>query len=136
MKELKLCSDRRECTKAGAVWRSMAEGLPQLDRSPGAIRRNLPPPEGARAASVQSREASSMSPLRDLSPLHSSAPSPGSTDGIHTPASLELVGRLCLLAVRADSLNVAPCASFAFRFERYSGERGRIAEEPIGYTLR
>ena len=72
----------------------MAEGLPQLDSSPGALRRNLPPLEDARASSVQSREASSISPLRDFSPLHSSAPSRGSSDGIHPAPSLELVGRL------------------------------------------
>ena len=72
----------------------MAESLPQLDSSPGALRRNLPPPEGARASSVQSREASSISPLRDFSPLHSTAPSHGSSDGIHPAPSLELVGRL------------------------------------------
>lgn len=94
VKKLKLCSYKCEGTRAGAVWRTMAEGLPQLDSSPGAIRRSLPPPEGARAPSVQSRNASSMSPLRDFSPLHSSAPSHGSSDELQTTAPLELVGRL------------------------------------------
>lgn len=89
----------------------MAEGLPQLDSSPGATRRHLPPPQGARAASVQSREAASLSPLRDFSPLPSSAPSNGSTDGLHATVSLELVGKLTMLADNARRL-LTPWASF------------------------